>query len=50
MMRYETPEVKLMLDLSDAIMVSVDEIPEEGYFEENNKNVVGGEKGWHDLF
>ncbi len=50
MMRYETPEVKMMLNLSDAIMASPDQIPTEGYFEENHENVVGGDKGWHDLF
>ena len=49
MMRYETPEVKMFMELTDTIMAS-DEIPAEGYFEENHENVVGGEKGWHNLF
>ena len=48
MMRYETPEVKMMLDLCDAIMASPDEIPAEGYFEPNHENVV--REGWVDLF
>ena len=51
-MRYEAPEMKLILTAMDAIMASVEEpvIPEEDLTDFNDANTEVLDKGWVNLF